>query len=103
LPDAARPKSSLLAPPLAGQPCAPRHTFLPQHVPTAHTVPLSQSALVVQSGSGAQFVPGPQKPAPDEVAKQPQLKPPHSLRLSQNDPSQDGLEHKPFWQIPEEH
>lgn len=57
------------------QPCGPRQTFRPQHVPVKQTVPKLQSASLLQSAKGAHDVPGPQKPEPEAVRKQAQFSP----------------------------
>lgn len=80
----------------------PMQTSRSQHVPVAQTVPSAQSLLLTQPGKGEQSVCGPQKPAPLLVRKQKQLMP-HWLRSLQREPSQPGLEQRPFWQMRDRH
>lgn len=78
------------------------HTFLVQQVPTAHTDPATQSALVSQSASPAHGVaPSPHTPVPSNVLAHTQLPPgPQAVNVSHVWPVHESLTHEELWQMP---
>jgi len=80
-------------------------TLREQQVPTAHTLPKGQSALVPQSARPAQGVlPLTQNPLPPVMEAQTQLPPgPQEPKLPQLLPVQPGVTHAPLVHCPDGH
>jgi hypothetical protein len=84
---------------------ATMHTLREQHVPTAHTLPTGQSALVVQSARPAQGVwPSAQKPAPPVTEAHTHEPPgPQAVKVSHVWPVQEFNVQAPLVHTPESH
>jgi hypothetical protein len=97
------PKEALS--PLLAQVSAVIQTFRVQHVPTAHTLPVPQSAVVVQSARPAQGVcPSAQKPVPPEMEAHTHEPPgPQAVKVSHVCPVHEDAAHAPFTHWSEGH